>query len=81
MCRVLRIAAYIANVIMLLVVGYFVTESYGVERFICLLMALPPLLSIAALWQGPDLEERRLGRELNKARMKKELEELGGKAG
>jgi len=54
-------------------------NSYGSqERFFASCAILPALLNIVALYLGPDLEERRLSRKLNKARMKAEIDKLEG---
>ncbi len=80
MDRVLRYAAYLANVILLLVVGFILSQAYsGPDFFLALLLAVPPAMSIAALYSGADLEERKMIRRVNKARLRKELEKLEGK--
>jgi hypothetical protein len=39
---------------------------------------LAPLLAVIAIYERPDWEERKLERRVRKARLRKELEELGG---
>ncbi len=79
MDKVIRCAAYLACVIQILVAAYAFTEVYGSEIILALLLLVTPLLSVIALYSGPDLEERRLTKDLNKARLRNELEILQGK--
>jgi hypothetical protein len=51
-------------------------ESHGSDARLALLLIIPPMISIIAIYMGPDLEERRLIRSLNKAKLKKELKSL-----
>lgn len=80
MDTLIRYAACLAGALQILAMGFIVSRSYGRDVYIALLMILPPLLFLLALLSGPDLEERRLARRLNKARMKRELEKLSEKA-
>lgn len=77
MDRFIRYAAYAANALLLLAVMFFLTEAYGSDVYLVILLAIPPLLSIKALRQGPDIEESRLIREVNKAELRKKLTDLG----
>ena len=43
-----------------------------------MLLLVPPVLSIMALRTGPDAEERALARQVSKARLRRELADLGG---
>ncbi len=76
MDRSIRYAAYIANIALLLAVGFIVANAYAQEVYIALLFTIPPVLSMVALYTGPDREERYLTRQLNKARMRRELKDL-----
>ncbi len=49
------------------------------EFFIACLMLIPPILSLIALKEGPDKEERKLARQLRKACLRDELKKLGVK--
>lgn len=74
--RFIHIAAYLANITMMVFAAFIIRESYGAETYVALLLMVPPVLSLLALYHGPDKEERQLTRRLNKARMRKELEEI-----
>jgi hypothetical protein len=74
MDRVIRYAAYVANLFMLVGVVFLFINAYGQDAYFSLLLAVSPVLSIIALYIGPDLEERRLTRKLSKARLKRELD-------
>jgi hypothetical protein len=79
MDRFMRYAAYLANLCMIVgAVGLF-ANAYGREKFIALLLAIPAILSLMALWNYPDLEERRLARQVSKARLRRELLDLEAK--
>lgn len=77
MNRLLRIAAYLANAVLIIGALILVLEARGMETYLAMLFLVPPVLSLIAIYNGPDIEERRLTRLLNKARMRKELEDLG----
>lgn len=77
MDRLLRIAAYLANAVLIIGASILVLEARGMETYLAMLFLIPPVLSLLVIYNGPDLEERRLSRLLNKARMRKELEGLG----
>ena len=76
MDRTIRYAAYLVNLLLLAGVFFIFITAYGRDAYFALLLAIPPILSIIALYHGPDIEERRLTRKLNKARMNQELESL-----
>lgn len=79
MAQPLRYAAYAASVIQLIVVVVVVSQAYSPrDMMVAGLLAVPALLAIAALYTGPDREERRLRTQVAKARLRKELQELGG---
>lgn len=65
-----------ANVALIIMVFLMVANAYGQNKYIGLLIALPPLLSIIALRKGGDKEERTLKARIRKAQLRKELEEL-----
>lgn len=73
--RLVIAAAWLANVVMLIAAGCLAANAYGNEVYAALLLAVPPLLSMIALYSGPDREERSLTRSVAKARLKKELED------
>lgn len=78
MDRALRYAAYVANILLVLTVLFLLSQAYRGSEFVgLLLMAVPPLLSLFGFGMGPDLEERRLVRKVNKARLHRTLVELG----
>ncbi len=76
MDRFIRYAAYLANAIMVIAAGFIAAGAYGHDVYLALLLMVPPSLSLLAIYFGPDMEERRLTRALNKARMQKELDSL-----
>lgn len=77
MDRAIRITAYLSNIVLLGLSGLILANSYNSRdiAFGCIAI-LPALINVLALYLGPDLEERRLSRRLNKARMKEELRKL-----
>lgn len=77
MDRVIRIAAYVCNLGLFILCVLILANSHrSQELFFGFSAILPALLNLLALYLGPDLEERRLARKLNKARMKAEIEKL-----
>lgn len=76
MDRFLRYAAYIASAAQFVFVLALVPSTYGWDVFALLMLAIPPILTAAALYAGPDIEERRLLRHVTKARLRQELSEL-----
>jgi hypothetical protein len=80
MARVLYFMAMIANVLAVLVLTFvlFTEVNRGEEIIILALCALPPILSIIALYTLPDFAARKLEREVHKARLRKELKDLEG---
>ncbi len=69
--------ALLANICLLVFSLYTFATGYSNDRLAALLLAVPAVFSLWALKTGPDCEERKLARDLNKARMKKELQDLG----
>ena len=76
MNKIVYYAALMVNILLLLFAVYTFLTGYGNTRLFAALLIVPPILSVFALRMGPDLEERKLTRELNKARMRKELQNL-----
>jgi hypothetical protein len=76
MDKFIHISAYVANIILILITFILISETYGSDTYLAMLLLIPPCLSLWALYNGPDHHERRLQKELNKARMEKELSEL-----
>jgi len=77
MDKIIHYAAFTINILLLLFAIYTFLTGYGDNRFFAALLTIPPIISIFALRLGPDLEERKLTHKLNKARMRKELKDLG----
>ncbi|MFH1159228.1 MAG: hypothetical protein V1721_10185 [Pseudomonadota bacterium] len=77
MDKIVHYTACVANILLLVFAVYTFLTGYGNNRFFAAVLTIPPLLSVFALRIGPDLEERKLSRELSKARMRKELQDLG----
>ncbi len=79
MDRFLRYAAYAANVLLVVSALVLMLKSYSSrDMLLSGLVMVPGILSIIALWEGPDREERRLRRAVAKARLARELRELTG---
>lgn len=80
MDRVLRYGAYFGNVALVILCLLVMANSRSSrDLFFAGCAILPAILNFFALCAGPDLEERRLARRLNKARMVDELSRLEGK--
>ncbi len=71
-----RILAYIANIIMIIVASMALSQSYGSDVFLAMLLFIPPILSILALRKQGDLEERDLKKRIRKAHLRRELNTL-----
>lgn len=77
---VVRYIAYAFCVIQLIAVLFLLFESYSIKDALAAsLLALLPIAAIFALRSGPDKEERLLRSQVQKARLRKELQELEGK--
>lgn len=77
MDKVIRWIAFLANVGLIIVTGFILSKTYGLrDGLLASLLAVPPLVSLIALYIGPDIEERRLMKQVNKARLRAELEKL-----
>lgn len=80
MDRIIRYAAYIACVIQIIAVGIIIANAYSSrDMLLGCVVAVPPVLFIAALLMSPDIEERRLHRQVAKLRLRAELQELEAK--
>jgi hypothetical protein len=77
--RIIRYAAYLANLVLVASALIIMLKSYGGrDGLFAGLLTVPPILSLFALYYGPDAEERQLQRDVTKARLRKELKDLGG---
>lgn len=75
----LRIAAYTVCVLQILCAVAVISQAYSSrDMLMAVLLAVTPIVSIAALRCGPDREERELLSKVNKARLRKELQDLTG---
>lgn len=77
-CRFTRPLAQALNILgIAFLVFFMVTEAHReAEILILLAVALVPLVSLMALKDMPDHEEKTLMREVRKARLRKELKDL-----
>ena len=73
---IVRILAYIANIIMIVVAGFALRNTYGDASFLAMLLFVPPVLSILALKKQGDREELNLKKRIRKALLRKELKIL-----
>ncbi|MCB1556841.1 MAG: hypothetical protein KDJ15_05960 [Alphaproteobacteria bacterium] len=81
MNKFLRPLAYGLNGLLIAGGLVLVTQAYGwMEVALAIFLIIVPLVSLAAVYTGPDREERHLQRQLNKARMRREIREIIGKA-
>ncbi|HIF25908.1 MAG TPA: hypothetical protein EYG18_08100 [Micavibrio sp.] len=76
MDKIFYYGAVLVNLIFVAVVLFILTETRGNETFFAALMLLPPLLSLKAIYCGPDMEERRLAKAVRKAELKAQLAKL-----
>jgi hypothetical protein len=80
MDKIVRYAAYLVCALQLIAVGAIVANAYSSrDALLGCLVAVPPLLFVAALLMSPDLEERRQRRQVAKLRLRAELQELEAK--
>lgn len=81
MNRLLRIITYVFCFAQL---GFVISQlpgiSHNADILTAILLLCLPVFAIAALVTGPDREEVKLKKEVTKARLKNELEELGKKS-
>ena len=79
MDRFLRYAACAANVLLVVSAFVLMMKSYSSRDMLFSgLVMVPGILSLLALGQGPDIEERKLRRQVAKARLARELRDLTG---
>lgn len=76
MDKVIYYGAYLLCALQIVAVLFIMKGAYGRDVFWAMLLLLPPFVAMIALKCGPDLEERRLRRKVNKARLQQELAEL-----
>jgi hypothetical protein len=74
--KIVLYAALLSNVLLIIVTIFIFSNTYGGEKFLALLFAIPPILSLMVIIQGPDSEERKLQKRLRKANLRKELKSL-----
>ncbi len=77
MDRIFYYGAYILAGLQLIAMAVMLKEVYSRDLFFVILLMLPPLFTILALCNGPDREERKLQRQVRKARLRQELGEFG----
>ncbi|MFN3701542.1 MAG: hypothetical protein ACK4VI_08500 [Alphaproteobacteria bacterium] len=68
--------AILANLVLMLVVFFLMVETRGSDIYLVALLLLPPVLAIYAIYRGGDIEERRLSKEVRKAKLRLELSKL-----
>lgn len=79
MSQLVRYAAYAVLGIQILAAAFVAANSYSSrEAILAFLLVIPPILALVALYGGPDREERKLRGLVTKARLRKELQDLGG---
>lgn len=79
--KAIRIIAIVSNSLFLFAFIFMWRElrpNESFEYFIVILLFAVPLMSLVALFNLPDLEERRLARAVRKAELRKKLKELEG---
>lgn len=80
MDRFIRYAAYLLNAALVIFILAVIFNTYNSrDRMLAFAALVVPVISICALKSGPDGEERKLQREVNKARLRAELAKLSGK--
>ncbi|MGE4351554.1 MAG: hypothetical protein AB7E52_05120 [Bdellovibrionales bacterium] len=84
MGTLIRRSAYIANLLLLALALLFISPEMYLSDWkdlaTAILILASPILSIAALWNFPDGEERKLRRRLAKAELRHKLKQLGEEA-
>lgn len=76
MDKVFRISAYLLNLGLFIVGILYLVDGYGAESILGLFIMVASVVNLRTIYFSPDLEERKLIRSVNKARLKKELEDL-----
>ena len=74
--KIVFYAAMLSNVLLIICTIFIFSNTYGGEKFLALLFAIPPILSLMVIVRGPDAEERKLQKRLRKANLRKELKSL-----
>ena len=74
--KIIYTLAIICNFILILFCLFLFSSLHGDDRIFMLLFTIPGILSLIAILQGPDMEERRLMRRLRKANLRKELKAM-----
>ncbi len=79
MDKFLRILAYLGNLaaVLCLIMLWAQERPYGAQQLVFIAVVALPVLNLVVLWQGPDLEERRLRRQVSKAELRERLKQLG----
>ena len=76
MNKIIYYAAVLANLVFICLVFFLMTEARGHESYLAALLFLPPVLSLVALYCGPDVEERKLAKAVRKAELRLQLAKL-----
>ncbi len=80
MDRFIRYAAYLLNAGFIVFILAVIFNTYNSrDKMLAFATLLVPVISLCALKSGPDVEERKLQREVNKARLRAELAKFSGK--
>ncbi|MGH1375743.1 MAG: hypothetical protein ACRBCK_05265 [Alphaproteobacteria bacterium] len=72
----MHVLTVLANVALIILAIFLFSEAYGAERYMALLLAVPPVLSLLAIRRGGDKEERLLKKRIRKAKLRQELKDL-----
>ena len=65
-----------ANLVVIAILLFMASQSYGADKWVALLFIIPPLLSVISLRKMGDSETRELKKRIRKANLRKELAEL-----
>lgn len=74
--KIVYYGAILCNLGLVGFAAFLFVNTWGPEKLLSLLILIPAILSLMAIIQGPDLEERKLNRRLRKAQTRKALKEL-----
>lgn len=66
----------LANLVLLVTFLFVFADGHGEERYLALMVCLPPFLALYWLYKAGDREERILKRKIRKAALRKELDAL-----
>ncbi len=64
------------NIGLILMCIFVYSQTYGDQKYLILLLGLPPLFSLIALQKRGDKEERSLKTRIRKAELRKQLKDL-----